>query len=59
MFQLKSQFKPAWDQPKAIEQILDGFAKWKNIQTLLWATGTGKTFTVANVIEKINTIITK
>lgn len=54
MFQLQSQFKPAWDQPKAIEQILDWFAKWKNIQTLLWATGTGKTFTIANVIEKIN-----
>lgn len=54
MFQLKSQFKPAGDQPKAIKEIIDGFNKWKNIQTLLGATGTGKTFTIANIIQHLN-----
>ena len=54
MFKLKSKFKPAWDQPQAIKKIIDGFKNGKNIQTLLGATGTGKTFTIANVIEKIN-----
>lgn len=54
MFKLESKFKPAWDQPKAIKQMLDGFKDGKSIQTLLWATGTGKTFTIANIIEKLN-----
>jgi excinuclease ABC subunit B len=54
MVQLESKFKPAWDQPKAIKKIIDGFDKWKNIQTLLWATGTGKTFTIANIIQHLN-----
>ena len=54
MFDLRSQFKPAGDQPKAIKEIIDGFNKWKNIQTLLGATGTGKTFTIANIIQHLN-----
>ncbi len=54
MFKLESKFKPAGDQPKAIKKMLKGFKDGKNIQTLLGATGTGKTFTIANVIDKIN-----
>lgn len=53
MFQLQSNFQPAWDQPQAIEKIIDWFAEGKNIQTLLWATGTGKTFTMANIIQNV------
>ena len=53
MFNLKSSYQPAWDQPKAIQQIADNFSEWKNKITLLWATGTGKTFTIANIIQKV------
>lgn len=53
MFQLQSNFQPAWDQPQAIEKIIDWFAEGKNIQTLLGATGTGKTFTMANIIQNV------
>lgn len=52
-FQLKSDYKPAWDQPKAIQEIVDAFDKWQNKITLLWATGTWKTFTMANIIQKV------
>ncbi len=52
-FELKSKFQPAGDQPQAIEKILQWFSENKNIQTLLWATGTWKTFTIANVIQEI------
>jgi len=52
-FDLQSSFQPAGDQPKAIADILDGFAKGNKIQTLLGATGTGKTFTMANMIQKL------
>ncbi|MFB6212614.1 MAG: excinuclease ABC subunit UvrB [Candidatus Magasanikbacteria bacterium] len=52
-FQLEADFKPAGDQPKAIEELVDGINKGYEHQTLLGATGTGKTFTVANVIEQI------
>lgn len=52
-FQLKSDYKPAWDQPKAIQQIVDAFNAWKKNITLLWATGTWKTFTMANIIQKV------
>lgn len=52
VFKLKSAFSPAGDQPKAISMILDGLKSGKKKQTLLGATGTGKTFTVASVIEK-------
>ena len=53
MFNLQSSYQPAWDQPKAIKQIADSFSKWKNKITLLWATGTGKTFTIANIIKEV------
>ncbi len=52
VFDLKNEFKPAGDQPKAIEQLVKGLEKGFNQQTLLGATGTGKTFTMANVIAK-------
>ncbi len=52
-FKLKSKFAPAGDQPKAIEALVSGIKKGLNHQTLLGVTGSGKTFTVANVIEKI------
>lgn len=50
---LKSEMKPAGDQPEAILALVDGIKKGFKKQTLLGATGTGKTFTMANVIEKI------
>ena len=52
-FQLKADYKPAWDQPKAINQIVEAFENWKKNITLLWATGTWKTFTMANIIQKV------
>ena len=54
IFKLKSPFKPDGDQPKAILELLDGLKKGMHKQTLLGATGTGKTFTIANVIKKWN-----
>jgi len=51
-FQLHSKYKPAGDQPKAIEQLVDGLSSEKKFQTLLGVTGSGKTFTMANVIQK-------
>lgn len=53
-FELVSDYKPTGDQPKAIENLVDGLNSGKHEQVLLGATGTGKTFTVANVIEKVN-----
>ena len=52
-FQLKAPFSPTGDQPKAIAQLTASIQAGKRYQTLLGATGTGKTFTVASVIEKI------
>jgi len=52
MFKLESQFTPAWDQPKAIEEILSWFDWWCPQITLLWATWTWKTFTMANIIKE-------
>jgi excinuclease ABC subunit B len=52
-FQLTSEYAPAGDQPKAIEQLTRGFAGGKSIQVLLGATGTGKTFSASNVIENL------
>jgi len=49
-FKISSQFKPAGDQPKAIEQLVKGLEKGHDHQTLLGVTGSGKTFTMANVI---------
>ena len=54
IFNLKSHFKPDGDQPKAISALLKGLNNKMQKQTLLGATGTGKTFTIANVIEKYN-----
>ncbi len=52
-FKIKNDFKPAGDQPKAIKELLSGLEKGLQYQTLLGVTGSGKTFTAANVIEKI------
>src|SRR3989344_7447080 len=51
-FELISQFKPAGDQPQAIEKLVEGLRAGKNFQTLLGVTGSGKTFTMANVIAQ-------
>ena len=53
-FKLASQFQPGGDQPKAIEQLLNGIDAGLAHQTLLGVTGSGKTFTMANVIAKLN-----
>lgn len=53
-FQLESPYKPTGDQPKAIEQLVSGITDNVKFQTLLGVTGSGKTFTVANVINQIN-----
>ena len=52
-FKLHSNYKPAGDQPKAIEQLVNGIKKGLPQQTLLGVTGSGKTFTMANVIERL------
>ena len=54
MFKLVSNYKPAGDQPKAIEELVSGIKEGKKNQVLLGATGTGKTFTIANVIAEVN-----
>ncbi len=54
MFKLKSNFQPKGDQPQAIKKLINGLKSGKKFQTLLGVTGSGKTFTIANVIEKIN-----
>lgn len=53
LFTLHSPYNPSGDQPQAIGQLLDGLKKNKRFQTLLGVTGSGKTFTMANIIEKI------
>lgn len=53
-FELVSKYKPTGDQPKAIEQLVEGIRSGKREQVLLGATGTGKTFTIGNVIEQVN-----
>ncbi len=52
MFQLKSEYTPAGDQPQAIEELLQGIQSPKSNQVLLGVTGSGKTYTVANIIQK-------
>lgn len=54
MYKLESNYKPTGDQPKAIEYLTKGVKEGKKFQTLLGATGTGKTFTIANVIANTN-----
>ncbi|MBO4423768.1 MAG: excinuclease ABC subunit UvrB [Clostridia bacterium] len=53
-FRLVSDYKPTGDQPKAIEQLCEGVLRGDRMQTLLGVTGSGKTFTMANIIEKLN-----
>ena len=52
MFKLYASFQPTGDQPQAIEYLVKGINKGKKFQTLLGVTGSGKTFTMANIIEK-------
>ena len=54
MFKLHSKYKPTGDQPEAIETLVDGIKKGYKGETLLGVTGSGKTFTIANVIAKVN-----
>ena len=54
MFKLVSKYKPSGDQPQAISKLVDGLNKGYKEQILLGATGTGKTFTMANIINKVN-----
>jgi len=53
-FVLKAEYKPTGDQPEAIEALVKGFEEGNQCQTLLGVTGSGKTFTMANIIEKLN-----
>ncbi|HPW85847.1 MAG TPA: DEAD/DEAH box helicase family protein, partial [Chitinophagales bacterium] len=52
-FQIHSSYQPAGDQPTAIQQLSEGILQLEKYQTLLGVTGSGKTFTMANVIEKV------
>lgn len=54
MFKIVSKYKPSGDQPKAIKELVEGIKSGKKEQVLLGATGTGKTFTMANVIAEVN-----
>ena len=54
LFKLKSEYKPTGDQPAAIDALVKGIEEGKHEQVLLGATGTGKTFTIANVIQRVN-----
>ena len=53
-FELHSEYKPTGDQPQAIAQLINGFKKGNKFQTLLGVTGSGKTFTMANIIAGLN-----
>ncbi len=53
-FRLVSPYQPTGDQPQAIEQLANGILKGEKEQVLLGVTGSGKTFTMANIIEKVN-----
>ena len=52
-FKISSKYKPAGDQPKAIDELVSGIENGDDAQTLLGITGSGKTFTIANVIERV------
>jgi len=54
VFNLVSKYKPSGDQPQAIEELVNGIKEGKKHQVLLGATGTGKTFTIANIIKEVN-----
>ena len=53
-FELVSEFEPTGDQPEAIRQLVSGFKQGNQFETLLGVTGSGKTFTMANVIQELN-----
>ena len=53
-FELHSEYKPTGDQPQAIEKLVKGFKEVNQFETLLGVTGSGKTFTMANVIARLN-----
>ena len=53
-FELHAPFQPTGDQPQAIEKLVEGFKEGNQFQTLLGVTGSGKTFTMANVIQALN-----
>ncbi len=52
-FELVSEYEPKGDQPRAIEELVDGIRQNQRFQTLLGVTGSGKTFTMANVIQEL------
>ena len=54
VFELVSQYKPTGDQPQAIKELVKGFKEGNQFETLLGVIGSGKTFTMANVIQQIN-----
>ena len=53
-FKLHSEYQPTGDQPQAIEKLVKGFQEGNQAQTLLGVTGSGKTFTMANIIQQLN-----
>ena len=53
-FKLVSKYQPTGDQPEAIEKLVDGLERGDKEQVLLGVTGSGKTFTMANIIERVN-----
>ena len=53
IFKLHSEYQPTGDQPQAIEALVEGFKKGNQFQTLLGVTGSGKTFTMANIIQAL------
>ena len=59
MFKLHAHYEPAGDQPQAIEYLSKGIEEGKKFQTLLGVTGSGKTFTMANIIAKTQKIYNK
>ena len=54
LFKLHSEYHPTGDQPQAIEALAKGFQEGNQFQTLLGVTGSGKTFTMANIIQQLN-----
>ncbi|MFM1835735.1 MAG: hypothetical protein RJA04_422, partial [Bacteroidota bacterium] len=53
-FKIASSYQPTGDQPNAIRELVEGLQKEERAQTLLGVTGSGKTFTIANVIKEVN-----
>ncbi|MCK4242824.1 MAG: DEAD/DEAH box helicase family protein, partial [Dehalococcoidia bacterium] len=53
-FKIVSDFRPTGDQPQAVEKLVEGLERGHKHQTLLGVTGSGKTFTMANIIERVN-----